>query len=66
MYGDVSSTRCVKLTNKVNQLQAMRMITRGWTQLSDNTIRNCWRHTGILPELDPEDELWAMLSWASL
>ncbi|KDN46325.1 hypothetical protein RSAG8_04269, partial [Rhizoctonia solani AG-8 WAC10335] len=51
---------------KVNQLESMRLLTRAWDQVSDTTIKNCWRHTGILPPEDPEHELRAMFAQARL
>lgn len=51
---------------KVNQLQSMKMLTRAWDEVSPETIQNCWRHTGILPEVDSAEELRAMFSRARL
>ena len=59
-------TKGVANPYKVNQLQSMRMLTRAWEEVSETTIQNCWRHTGILPERDTEDELRAMFSRAKL
>jgi hypothetical protein len=36
---------------KVNQLDAMRLSQNAWDEVSALTIQNCWRHTGILPEI---------------
>ncbi|EUC57153.1 tigger transposable element derived-like protein, putative, partial [Rhizoctonia solani AG-3 Rhs1AP] len=36
---------------KVNQLDAMRLSQQAWDMVSTSTIQNCWRHTGIIPEL---------------
>jgi hypothetical protein len=33
---------------KMNVLQAIQYITKGWNEVSPDTIRNCWRHTNIL------------------
>ncbi|CAE6431801.1 unnamed protein product [Rhizoctonia solani] len=41
---------------KVNQLQSMRMLTRVWEGVSESAIKNCWRHTGILPEDNYQEE----------
>lgn len=35
---------------KINLLEAMHMARRAWEEITADTIRNCWRHTGILPE----------------
>jgi len=35
----------------INQLQAMRMADRAWSEVDTTTIRNCWRKAGILPDL---------------
>ncbi|KAG8728999.1 hypothetical protein FRC11_009732 [Ceratobasidium sp. 423] len=36
---------------KVHQLDAMRLSQRAWDEVSSSSIENCWRHTGIVPEL---------------
>ncbi|KAF8685561.1 CENP-B ARS binding protein-like protein [Rhizoctonia solani] len=36
---------------KVHQLDAMRLSQQAWDEVSASSIRNCWRHTGILPKL---------------
>ncbi|CUA72364.1 Tigger transposable element-derived protein 6 [Homo sapiens] [Rhizoctonia solani] len=36
---------------KVHQLDAMRLSQQAWEEVSASSIQNCWRHTGILPEL---------------
>ena len=36
----------------INQLQAMRMADAAWRDVDTTTIRNCWRKSGILPEVD--------------
>jgi hypothetical protein len=37
--------------NKMDVLTAIRFIARAWCEVSPQTIRNCFRHTGILPLL---------------
>ena len=32
----------------LSQLDAMNMATEAWSQISCDTIKNCWKHTGIL------------------
>ncbi|KAF8686072.1 DDE protein [Rhizoctonia solani] len=51
---------------KVNQRESMHLLTRAWNKVSDTTIKNCWRHTGILPPEDPERELRNMFTQARL
>jgi hypothetical protein len=34
---------------KMNVLQAIQYIIQGWSEVDAETIRNCWRHTDILP-----------------
>lgn len=34
---------------KMNILQAIRFIIKSWEEITPETIRNCWRHTKILP-----------------
>ncbi|KAG2189620.1 hypothetical protein INT46_004874 [Mucor plumbeus] len=34
----------------VSQLHAMQWIKAAWKKASANAIKNCWLHTGILPE----------------
>lgn len=36
---------------KIDQLQAMKLVSLAWSKVSDATILNCWKHTGILPEV---------------
>ena len=33
---------------EVNQLKAMEWCRLAWNEVSANTIRNCWEHTGIV------------------
>jgi hypothetical protein len=35
---------------KINVLQAIYLITEAWENITVETIKNCWRHTGILPD----------------
>lgn len=39
---------------KVDILSAMRAFKRIWRSLPPSLIRNCWKHTGILPNRAPE------------
>ncbi|KAI5822040.1 DDE-domain-containing protein [Schizophyllum commune Tattone D] len=34
----------------LNQLEGMRLADAAWNDVSADTIRNCWRKTGILPD----------------
>ena len=36
----------------INQLQAMRLADLAWHDVNLTTIRNCWRKSGILPDMD--------------
>ena len=38
---------------EIDQLEAMRMADVAWREVDTSTIRNCWRHAGILPEATP-------------
>lgn len=38
----------------INQLEAMRLLEEAWRGVTQSTIVNCWRHTGILPSNDEE------------
>ncbi|KAH9441410.1 hypothetical protein Pst134EB_030076 [Puccinia striiformis f. sp. tritici] len=33
----------------INQLEAMHLARSAWESVTQQTIANCWRHTGILP-----------------
>ncbi|CEL63610.1 hypothetical protein RSOLAG1IB_10893 [Rhizoctonia solani AG-1 IB] len=35
---------------KVDQREAMELATAAWNSVTQETIANCWRHTGITPE----------------
>ena len=34
---------------KMNILQAIRFVIKSWEEITPETLRNCWRHTNILP-----------------
>lgn len=34
---------------KIDQQEAMQLAAEAWNAVSPATIRNCWRHTGIVP-----------------
>ncbi|GBB85688.1 hypothetical protein RclHR1_12170001 [Rhizophagus clarus] len=38
---------------KMDILQAIRYIISSWNEVTDETIRNCWNHTEILPDNEP-------------
>lgn len=42
---------CMKDGNKQNvtMLQVMKWAEKAWEEITQATIQNCWRHTGILP-----------------
>lgn len=47
---------------KIDILQAIRLVKNAWDAISKETIKNCWRHTQILPsrhltKIFSEDEL---------
>ncbi|CAG8443976.1 3299_t:CDS:2 [Cetraspora pellucida] len=39
----------VEEPNKIDVLQAIRIVKTAWDAVSIEVIKNCWRHTGILP-----------------
>jgi DDE superfamily endonuclease len=39
----------VKNSGKINVYQAIRFIKTAWNMVTMDTIKNCWKHTGILP-----------------
>ncbi|CAB5363548.1 unnamed protein product [Rhizophagus irregularis] len=39
---------------KMNVLQAIQYIIQGWSEVTANTIRNCWNHVKILSNTDDE------------
>lgn len=39
----------------IDQLEAMIMIEEAWNEVSQDTIKNCWRHAKILPGSGPDD-----------
>jgi hypothetical protein len=36
----------------INQLQAMRLADLAWHDVKTSTIQNCWRKSGILPDIN--------------
>ena len=40
----------------INQLQAMRLADLAWHDMSTSTIRNCWRKSGILPDIESSSQ----------
>jgi DDE superfamily endonuclease/Tc5 transposase DNA-binding domain len=40
---------------KIDQLTAMRWARQAWQAVTATTIQNCWRHTGLLSNLDDGD-----------
>lgn len=38
------------LAKKLNILDGMRMISRGWSNVSEQTIVNCWKKAGLVPK----------------
>ncbi|CAG8716353.1 3899_t:CDS:2 [Dentiscutata erythropus] len=42
--------------NKMDVLTAIKFIVRGWREVSSETIKNCFRHTGILPLVQDNNE----------
>ena len=34
----------------IDQLEGMHLAEEAWSYVSETTVRNCWKHTGILPE----------------
>lgn len=43
---------------KMNVLQAIQYIIRGWDEITADTIQNCWNHTKILPNSIPSDNIY--------
>ncbi|CAG8739779.1 1230_t:CDS:2, partial [Gigaspora rosea] len=41
--------RGVEEPSKIDILQAIRLVKAAWEAISTETLKNCWRHTGILP-----------------
>jgi hypothetical protein len=41
---------------KMNVLQAIKYIIQAWIEVTPNTIRNCWNHVGILPDINFKDD----------
>ena len=50
---------------KMDVLQAIRYISKAWEEITTETIRRCWQHTGIFPESinadlqNPPDDVYA-------
>ncbi|CAG8515502.1 24526_t:CDS:2 [Gigaspora rosea] len=42
--------RGVEEPSKIDILQAIRLVKAAWEAISTETLKNCWRHTGILPQ----------------
>jgi len=40
---------------KMNVLQAIQFITKSWDEITAESIRNCWHHTKIFPNIDITD-----------
>ena len=36
---------------EINQLQAMRLAAEAWMEVDATTIKNCWKKSGILPDI---------------
>ena len=41
---------------KLNILEAMILAKESWQEVTDTTIKNCWRHTKILPSNPPQPQ----------
>ena len=39
------------LIYEIDQLEAMRLVDAAWYEVDTTTIRNCWKKSGILPEV---------------
>ncbi|CAG8605754.1 4009_t:CDS:2 [Gigaspora margarita] len=39
----------IEKPNKIDVLQAIWLVNKAWNTISEETVKNCWRHTGILP-----------------
>jgi hypothetical protein len=51
------SSRAIELDNlnehdiyQINLLEAMILAREAWKSVDNATLKNCWKHTGILPE----------------
>jgi hypothetical protein len=47
----------------INQLQAMRMISMAWEDLSNETIVHCWQKVDILPVDDSQTQATDVMVW---
>ncbi|CAG8854279.1 2540_t:CDS:2, partial [Gigaspora margarita] len=45
---------CDEEDKKLNVLEAINFIGDAWKSVTQQTIRNCWEKTGILPNSEPE------------
>ncbi|RHZ87116.1 hypothetical protein Glove_40g7 [Diversispora epigaea] len=41
----------MKSKNKINVKEAIEYVARSWDDITTTTIQNCWKKTGILPDL---------------
>ncbi|CAG8857579.1 23717_t:CDS:1, partial [Gigaspora margarita] len=39
----------IEKPNKIDVLQAIWLVNEAWNTISEETVKNCWRYTGILP-----------------
>ncbi|KAJ6566334.1 hypothetical protein B0H19DRAFT_1257573 [Mycena capillaripes] len=53
---------------RIDQLTAMRLADEAWGYVTQETIRNCWRKTGIIPEarFNPNASSTSLSSLSSL
>ena len=52
-------------------LETMMMLKKVWGEVTEQTIRNCFRKSGISLEaqegvMDDHDEVWWMMVWATV
>ena len=38
--------------NKLNVKESINLITESWNNITETTIQNCWKKTGILPSIN--------------
>ena len=50
----------------INQLQAMRLTDTAWHEVDATTIQNCWRKSGILPNMPAPATVQPMIPISSL
>ncbi|KAL4065514.1 hypothetical protein V8B97DRAFT_1875375, partial [Scleroderma yunnanense] len=43
------------LIYETNQLEAMQLADKAWKEVDAMTIRQCWKKSGILPDITPTD-----------